>query len=138
MRTRSRLIHALPLLILPALTSACAPAAELVRAADVYLPADVQLRPTEIMVSAHVLPGTTMASLLRAHQIGEADVAELIARASAIFDLRRVRVDQPYRLARALDGALRWFEYEIDGNRLLKIARTSDETSRAGGPEDMQ
>lgn len=68
-----------------------------------------------------------MASLLRAHQIGEAEVAELVARASAIFDLRRVRVDQPYRFARALDGALRWFEYEIDGDRLLKIARAGVE-----------
>jgi murein DD-endopeptidase MepM/ murein hydrolase activator NlpD len=106
----------------------CASAAEqsaevVVRAADVYLPADIRLLPSEILVSARVLPGTTMASLLRAHQFAETEVAELIARASAIFDLRRVRVDQPYRFARALDGALRWFEYEIDRDRLLKIAR---------------
>ncbi len=132
MRTRW-LIHTLPLLIVPALTAAgCAPAAEptaelAVRAADIYLPVDIQLLPAEILVSAQVLPGTTMASLLRAHQVGEAEVAELVARASAIFDLRRFRVDQPYRFARALDGALRWFEYEIDGDRLLKIARTGEE-----------
>ena len=132
MRTR-RLIHTLPLLIVAGLTAAgCAPAAEqtaelAVRAADIALPADIQPGPTEILVSAHVLPGTTLASLLRAHQIAEAEVAALVARASAIFDLRRVRVDQPYRFARALDGALRWFEYEIDGDRLLKIARAGGE-----------
>src|SRR5688572_25970169 len=97
-----------------------------VRAADVFLPTDIPLLPAEILISSRVLPGTTMASLLRAHQVAEAEVAELVARASAIFDLRRVRVDQPYRFARALDGALRWFEYEIDGDRLLKIARAAE------------
>ena len=68
-----------------------------------------------------------MASLLQANQIAESEVAVLVARAAAVFDLRRVRVDQPYRLARALDGALRWFEYEIDADRLLKIARAPDQ-----------
>src|SRR5688500_3000819 len=94
--------------------ASCAPPADhtaelAAHAADVFLPADVPLVPAEILISSRVLPGTTMASLLRAHRIAEAEVAELIARASAIFDLRRVRVDQPYRFARALDGALRWF-----------------------------
>ena len=136
MPTGRRLIHTLRLLIVLALAAAgCAPAAEhsaeqAVRSADVYLPADIQLHPAEILVSAQVMPGMTMASLLRAHRIAEAEVAELLARASAIFDLRRVRVDQPYRFSRALDGALRWFEYEIDGDRLLKIARAGDEPER--------
>jgi murein DD-endopeptidase MepM/ murein hydrolase activator NlpD len=126
---RRQLIHrfSVPLLVVSALAGArCAPPPEppprplAISGVDVYLPADLRL------VSARVLPGSTMASLLRAHQLAEAEVAELIARAAAVFDLRRVRVDQPYRLARALDGALRWFEYEIDGDRLLKIARAED------------
>jgi murein DD-endopeptidase MepM/ murein hydrolase activator NlpD len=68
-----------------------------------------------------------MASLLRANLIAESEVAALVTRAATVFDLRHVRVDQPYRLARALDGALRWFEYEIDADRLLKIARAPDQ-----------
>ena len=128
---RRQLIHRFsgPLLVVSALAGArCAPPPEppprplAISGVDVYLPADLRL------VSARVLPGSTMASLLRAHQLAEAEVTELIGRASALFDLRRVRVDQPYRLARALDGALRWFEYEIDGDRLLKIARAEDPT----------
>ena len=128
---RRQLIHRfpVPLLVVSVLAGArCAPPPEppprplAISGVDVYLPADLRL------VSARVLPGSTMASLLRAHQLAEAEVAELIARASAVFDLRRVRVDQPYRLARALDGALRWFEYEIDGDRLLKIAPAEDPT----------
>ena len=117
-------------LALPALLSmalaACGPPPDpplppSLRGDDVYLPSDLR------MISARVFPGATMASLLRANQIAESEVAVLVARAAAVFDLRRVRVEQPYRLARALDGALRWFEYEIDADRLLKIARAPDQ-----------
>jgi murein DD-endopeptidase MepM/ murein hydrolase activator NlpD len=126
MRVRRQLIH---VLLLSAIAGAgCGPPPEpplppATRGVDVHLTPDI------LLVSARVLPGSTMASLLRAQQIAETEVAELIARASAVFDLRRVRVDQPYRLARALDGALRWFEYEIDGDRLLKVARAPDQPS---------
>ena len=124
--SRRHLIRsALSALLVAAATAACAPPPDpplppALRGADVDLPSDLRL------ISARVFPGATMASLLRANQIAESEVAALVARASTVFDLRRVRVDQPYRLARALDGALRWFEYEIDANRLLKIARAPD------------
>lgn len=125
--SRGYLIHSVVLstLLVSGATAACAPPPDpplppALRGADVYLPADLRL------ISARVFPGATMASLLRANQIAESEVAALVARASTVFDLRRVRVDQPYRLARALDGALRWFEYEIDADRLLKIARAPD------------
>ena len=88
-----------------------------VNAVDIALPADIRT------ISARVLPGATMASLLRAHEVAESEVVALVAHASRVFDLRRVRVDQPYRLAQAINGALRWFEYEIDSNQILKIAR---------------
>jgi murein DD-endopeptidase MepM/ murein hydrolase activator NlpD len=101
----------------PAVEQTAEIASTAVHAVDIALPADIRT------ISARVLPGATMASLLRAHQVAEAEVADLVAHASRVFDLRRVRVDQPYRLAQALDGALRWFEYEIDGNQILKIAR---------------
>ena len=117
---------ALPALFVSLALSACAPPPDpplppALRGADVSLPADLRL------ISARVFPGATIASLLRANQIAESEVAALVAHAASVFDLRRVRVDQPYRLARALDGALRWFEYEIDADRLLKIARTPDQ-----------
>jgi murein DD-endopeptidase MepM/ murein hydrolase activator NlpD len=115
------------LLVVAALiASACSAAVEQTaelasNAVDIVLPPDVRL------TSARVNPGATLASLLRAHEIAEAEAAALVARASAVFDLRRVRADQPYRLAQALDGALRWFEYEIDGDRILKLARAPDQ-----------
>jgi murein DD-endopeptidase MepM/ murein hydrolase activator NlpD len=117
---------AIPALFVSLAVSACAPPPDpplppALPGADVSLPADLRL------ISARVFPGATMASLLRANQIAESEVAALVARAASVFDLRRVRVDQPYRLARALDGALRWFEYEIDADRLLKVARTPEQ-----------
>jgi murein DD-endopeptidase MepM/ murein hydrolase activator NlpD len=99
---------------------AAAPPASTAVAHDISLPATIQ------MISARVLPGATMASLLRAHRVADAEVADLVVAASAVFDLRKVRVDQPYRLAQAIDGALRWFEYEIDGDRLLKVTRPDE------------
>jgi murein DD-endopeptidase MepM/ murein hydrolase activator NlpD len=90
------------------------------RGVDIHLPSDVRT------VAARVIPGATLASLLRAHEVAEAEVAPLVAGASAVFDLRKIRVDQPYRLAQAIDGALRWFEYEIDGDQILKITRPDD------------
>jgi murein DD-endopeptidase MepM/ murein hydrolase activator NlpD len=97
--------------------------------ADIHLPADSRT------VSARVVRGATLPSLLRAHQVAEAEVAALVARASGVFDLRKVRVNQPYRLTQAVDGALRWFEYEIDGDRLLKVTRASDESADAFAAE---
>jgi murein DD-endopeptidase MepM/ murein hydrolase activator NlpD len=38
-----------------------------------------------------------------------------------VFDLRRIRADQPYRLVRSFDGFLREFEYQIDSDRFLRI-----------------
>src|SRR5688572_20645283 len=119
------------LLIVAALiASACSAAVEqTVELASTAV--DISLPPDERLTSARVIPGATLASLLRAHEIAEAEAAALVARASAVFDLRRVRADQPYRLAQALDGALRWFEYEIDGDRILRLARAPDQPTPA-------
>ena len=101
--------------------SACAgPVAPLARG-DVHLPVDGST------ISARIMRGATLASLLRAHQVAEGEVRALVSRASAVFDLRKVRVDQPYRLARAGDGELRRFEYEIDDDRLLKVSRSRED-----------
>jgi murein DD-endopeptidase MepM/ murein hydrolase activator NlpD len=45
--------------------------------------------------------------------------------------LRKVRANQPYRLERALDGAMQRFEYEIDGDRFLCVARGPDNSLEA-------
>jgi len=93
-----------------------APAAN--TATDVSLPADVTI------VNAKVTNGATLAAILRANDVATADATDLVLRASTVFDLRRVRAGQPYRLERTPAGSVRRLEYEIDGDRFLRVVRS--------------
>lgn len=86
---------------------------------DVPLAADIRA------ISARVARGATLASLLRAHDVAALDVAAVVGQAASVFDLRKVRAGQPYRLRTSLQGSLRDFEYEIDGDRLLRVVRSA-------------
>jgi murein DD-endopeptidase MepM/ murein hydrolase activator NlpD len=84
---------------------------------------DVVLAADKTVVSARVASGATFASLLREQGLTAAEVADVAARVAAVFDLRKVRAAQPYRLERANDGEMRRFEYEIDADRFLRLSR---------------
>ena len=84
---------------------------------DIDLPSETRI------VSDRVARGATLASLLREHAIAETEIHTLVARAASVFDLRKVRAGQPYKLAQAIDGAVRRFEYEIDLDRTLRLER---------------
>jgi murein DD-endopeptidase MepM/ murein hydrolase activator NlpD len=98
---------------------AAAPAAEIVRgrAADVVLATESRI------VSSRVMPGATLASMLRGSDVSTADVAGIVEQARALFDPRNVRSGQPYVIETRPDGSLRRFEYEIDGDRVLRVTR---------------
>ncbi|MGE3705498.1 MAG: M23 family metallopeptidase [Vicinamibacterales bacterium] len=84
---------------------------------DIVLPAEVRT------LAGRVRSGATLSSLLEAHEIAQQEVAALIARAGAVFDVRALRTDRPYRIVQALGGALRRFEYELDDDRVLRVER---------------
>jgi murein DD-endopeptidase MepM/ murein hydrolase activator NlpD len=84
---------------------------------------DIELRLEVRTVAARVIRGMTLASLLDGQHIAADQTLELIAAIKTVFDPRKVRVAQPYRVAQTLNGELRSFEYEIDGNRLLQVGR---------------
>ena len=88
--------------------------------------ADVHLAPDTTEIRGLVADDSTMDSMLRAHGLGAAAVQEVIAAARAVFDPRKLRTLQPFLLERTLDGALRLFEYEIDADSFLRIARAPD------------
>jgi murein DD-endopeptidase MepM/ murein hydrolase activator NlpD len=96
---------------------------------DTLLPAkgDIALALETTRVSARVHAGATLASMLRAHDVAVADVAAIVAQAAAVFDLRKVRANQPYRLETTHTGEVRGFEYEIDGDRFLRVGRAPDD-----------
>ena len=85
--------------------------------------ADIVLAADTTIVSAHIAAGATLASILHAQNVVASDVTELVRRAGSVFDLRKVRRDQPYRLETTAVGTVRRLDYEIDGDRLLHVAR---------------
>jgi len=84
---------------------------------------DIVLAADTTIVSAHIAAGATLASILHAQHVVASDVTELVRRAGSVFDLRKVRKDQPYRLETTAVGTVRRLDYEIDGDRLLHVAR---------------
>ena len=91
---------------------------------------DIYLRSDTTEIRGVVPARSTMDSMLRAHGVAAAAVDEVVAAARAVFDPRKLRSLQPFLLERSVDGALRLFEYEIDGDRFLRIARPPDSGDR--------
>jgi murein DD-endopeptidase MepM/ murein hydrolase activator NlpD len=91
------------------------------RVHDIPLPRDTRV------VSANVASGATLASVLRGYKVAEADIAAIVARAASVFDVRKLRTARPYRLEQANDGLVKRFEYEIDNDRFLRVARPARE-----------
>lgn len=89
---------------------------------------DISLVRESTLVRARVAAGATLASVLRAQGLAVAEVADVVSRAARVFDVRKLRADRPYRLEKALGGALKRFEYEIDGDRVLRVSRATDMT----------
>ena len=88
---------------------------------------DIVLSLETRVVAARVRAGATLASLLRAHDVAVADTAAIVAQAASVFDLRKVRANQPYRLETTHAGTVRGFDYEIDGDRFLRVGRSPDD-----------
>jgi murein DD-endopeptidase MepM/ murein hydrolase activator NlpD len=93
--------------------------------ADVFLPREIET--IESTVPRHA----TLDSLLRAHQLQERLVTQAVSVARGVFDPRQLRAERPYRLVRSLDGFLREFEYQIDGDRFLRIVSLDREKPEA-------
>jgi murein DD-endopeptidase MepM/ murein hydrolase activator NlpD len=136
--THARVYSFLTLALAAAATAACtAPADTREQPTAAFAAAskaarDIVLQPDRSVVSARVAAGATLASLLHAQQVATEDIAQLVARAGAVFDLRKFRANQPYRLERASSGMLRAFEYEIDGDRFLRVSRHDTDGLEAG------
>lgn len=79
-------------------------------------------RDTEVIEA--LLPSrTTLAGVLKLHNLIESDVRALVQTVADHIDVRRLRAGQPYRLERLLDGRVLEFMYELDGDRMLQIRR---------------
>ncbi len=88
---------------------------------------DIELAPDSETIPGQVPAGTTLGTLLVKHQLASPEVEGMLAAIEGIFDARRVRAGQPYRLERAFDGRARLFEYEIDPLNFLRLRPKADE-----------
>ena len=88
---------------------------------DYELPVDSRILP------GHVPGGATLESILRRHDLAPGSVERMIAAVRAVFDPRKVRQGQAYRLERLEDGRVRFFEYEIDATRFLRLLPAGDD-----------
>lgn len=118
---RSLLVPAIALLagaaVLPYWMVSAADSTSLARTAT-----DVVLESDAAFLAGVIPTRTTMAALFQDHLIEGPEAATLVGSIGQTFDLRRLRAGQPYTIDRMLDGRVRRFEYEIDGDRIL-IAR---------------
>jgi murein DD-endopeptidase MepM/ murein hydrolase activator NlpD len=84
------------------------------RTADIELPADSRI------ISGVVRPGS-LGDLLESFELQEADRLSVVAAMQQVFDVRRMRVGQPFVMDRMIDGRVRSFEYEIDSDHRLRV-----------------
>ena len=94
-------------------------------ATDIDLPSDSQV------IEAKVPRHATLASVLRAHELGETVVDGIVSAAHDAFDVRRLRAEQPYRLEMSATGAVRQFVYRIDADKYLRVSAIARRGSRA-------
>lgn len=84
---------------------------------------DIVLVPDTELIQGLVPRHTTLDALLRAHGLAGDAVQRVITSARAVFDPRRLRATQPFLLERTPEGELRRFDYEIDADSYLRVAR---------------
>jgi murein DD-endopeptidase MepM/ murein hydrolase activator NlpD len=83
---------------------------------------DIVLMPDTTLVSGLVPHSTTLDTLLRGHGVADDAAMSVVQAARTVFDPRRLRALQPFSIERTFEGTLRFFQYEIDNDRFLRVA----------------
>ncbi len=88
---------------------------------------DIFLEPDTEFIRGVVPQRTTLDVLLRSHGLAAHAVQRVVAAAHTVFDPRRLRATQPFSLLRTLEGEIREFEYQVDNEMFLRVARTGEQ-----------
>src|SRR3954469_1987485 len=76
---------------------------------------DVQLAADATVVSARVTAGATLASILKTNEVLASEVVTVVQRTAAVFDPRKLRAQQAYRLGENPAGLVGRLAYEKQG-----------------------
>jgi murein DD-endopeptidase MepM/ murein hydrolase activator NlpD len=82
---------------------------------------DVELVPDSNLITGVIPSRTTLGGMLQEYAVLDSERHALVSAVRSVFDVRRVREGQPFVVDRLLDGRVRTFEYEIDGDRRLVV-----------------
>lgn len=88
---------------------------------------DIFLRPDTRAIDGIVPRRATLAGILSGHALDTRLAARLIDAVRPVFDPRRIRVGNPYKLIVGDDGSLRRFEYHVDNDQFLQARSTAAE-----------
>jgi len=119
--------HRLLAAILLAGAAACADRAS-ERVASAVHRSDIDLPADSTMVPLHVASGATLPSLFAPARLHAEDVAGAVEAITGVFDPRKLRSGQAYRIERTDEGCLRLFEYEVDPEHVLRVSATGPHT----------
>jgi hypothetical protein len=89
---------------------------------------DIVLAPDSEVIPGRVPERATLVGMLAPRELQDAEVDGVVAAASHVFDLRKLRAGQQWRIERTQDGCVRYLEYEVDAERFLRV------TARTGEP----
>lgn len=87
---------------------------------------DIELRSETRVVEGTIPRNATFAGLLQSQGLSNEVVVAIVDRTREVFDPRRFRAQNAYRLVMARDGSVRQFEYHIDSDSFLQVRRATD------------
>lgn len=91
-----------------------------------HLPSGAAITPKTEVVEDTIPKNTTLVATLGTYNI-PADIANEVADLiKPVFDVRKLRFGNPFRLEKEIDGSLKAFEYKIDDESVLKVRKESD------------
>src|SRR2546423_8364051 len=78
------------------------------------------------VVEDTIQKNTTLVATLVDYDVPVAVANELAALIRPVFDVRRLRFGNPFRIEKEIDGTLSKFEYKIDDESILKVQKEKD------------
>src|SRR5438067_6026872 len=91
----------------------------------VLAPPPVEIPKTQV-VEDRIQKNRTLVATLVDYDVPVAIANEVADLIHPVFDLRKMRFGNPFRLEKETDGTLKAFEYKIDDESVLKVQKGSD------------
>jgi len=89
-------------------------------------PLTVNIVPQNEVVEDTIQKNRTLVATLVDYEVPVAIANEVADLIKPVFDLRKMRFGNPFRLEKETDGTLKKFEYKIDDERVLKVQKGTE------------